>query len=409
MAASGESIPFSVSRALAPMINQSDAPFRTLCLRYGATCAYTEMLYGNRIVENPSYLDQALPSCDDCFYTTGSKQINCVYTSRPKIVQLCGNDPTTMGIAASKVLLTKRADAIDFNLGCPQDRAREGKFGSYLLDKSHWPQVFACVEQMKTALNNEIPLFCKIRFCEDGNGECLEQTIAFCRGLVQHGADLICIHGRTRGSAKFRRCGPADVALIGKVALALTVPILANGNITCRGDVESIRTQSHPSVGVMSAEGMLADPAMYSAYSADSTVGVASAVRTDGPDRNALFEEYAHLSDLYLKSGGWRYLHLAKTGTVLGNKVVIENTDELDKQCVALQVSVARQHLTYMLGKKGHGRTVRYLHKGDRYRRHVDLLNVLNIAKTMKDLLEISQYCLIGVFGSLPFQTEKDS
>jgi Dihydrouridine synthase (Dus) len=166
---------------VAPMVNQSDPPFRTLCLKYGASCAFTEMLYSNRIVQSKDYLGKRLQVADHTFYMQSSSPtvegpddniMNsafndmkphendsttrlCVsrmqntkmetvppsrmqnmetvpapfYSSRPLIVQICGNDPATLSQCMLKIVEQSRVcpiDAIDFNLGCPQDRAREG-------------------------------------------------------------------------------------------------------------------------------------------------------------------------------------------------------------------------------------------------------------------------------------------
>ena len=185
-------ITFDLRFIVAPMVNQSDSPFRTLCLKYGATCAYTEMLYSHRIVLSESYLSKRLQEVDHSFFlrsTSSSSSsssspassssssfpstsssyspksdendkklkrymdsknngIGCgdiddkskqsdsdqsehlkSYSSRPLIVQICGNDPHTLSRAVIKIKEhSKRCpvDAIDFNLGCPQDRAKEG-------------------------------------------------------------------------------------------------------------------------------------------------------------------------------------------------------------------------------------------------------------------------------------------
>jgi Dihydrouridine synthase (Dus) len=154
---------------VAPMVNQSDPPFRTLCLKYGASCAFTEMLYSNRIVQSKDYLGKRLQVADHTFFTDSSSPtvegpgdniMNsafsdmkpyendsttrlCVsrmqsmetvpapfYSSRPLIVQICGNDPATLSQCMLKIVeqsIVCPIDAIDFNLGCPQDRAREGR------------------------------------------------------------------------------------------------------------------------------------------------------------------------------------------------------------------------------------------------------------------------------------------
>lgn len=164
-------IRIEMARVVAPMVSQSDAPFRALCMKYGATCVYSEMLFSDRIVADPNYLNAYLSPVDQSF-----SDINM----RPLIVQVCGHDPKILSEAADRIAASGRADAIDLNLGCPQDRARADLFGSYLLDKCHWPMVFECVRAMSAVLNEKycMPLFCKIRIVEGHNPE--ELTKQFC-------------------------------------------------------------------------------------------------------------------------------------------------------------------------------------------------------------------------------------
>jgi tRNA-dihydrouridine synthase len=347
--------------------------------------------------------------------------------------------------------------AIDFNLGCPQDRARDGLFGSYLLDERHWPLVFSCVQAMSDELNGTLPLFCKIRICEGSNNkDRISITEAFCKGLYDSGADLICIHGRTRGSAKHRRAGPADLKLIAHIASKFsgTIPIVANGNILSRDDVGRVLSECEPAMGVMSAEGILADPCIFyharrttspcvnAANTVNSTDSPATSPMT--PDRAALFSEYCELSEEYLKLGGWRALSrcnndfmigvtdsannagasiddvycstvsteqissapLLRDGNIVTHEEVNEELHQIENQNDAMalqkQLDVARQHLTWMLQKSGHGRSVRFVHVGT-YKKHTSLLNALKEATSLAELVAIANECLQGVQGSAPY------
>lgn len=393
-----------INRCCAPMINQSDPPFRSLVLKYGTSCVYTEMLYSDLISKSSSYIDCRLQATDHTFIQ-GTE-----YQSRPLVVQICGNNPNTLMISARKIILTGRADAIDFNLGCPQDRARDGLFGSYLLDKCHWQRVFDCVSAMKSVTKSYgIPLFCKIRLC-DGTGMTSKEYVTneFCEGLSRAGADMICIHGRTRGTAKFRRVGPADLVTIKAVACRFfgLVPVIANGNIVSCDDVTTVLRETSPAVGVMSAEGLLADPALFGRYleatrtplydNSDATESTGADRSATIPDRAALFREYCALSEAFYDVGGWEGLSIKDTVF----QCELTATTDRALRAKEKQLEVARQHLSWMLEKRGHGRTVRFRHSGT-YRKHTALLEAIHNSTSLHHLIDISNDCLTCVFGSL--------
>jgi tRNA-dihydrouridine synthase 1 len=132
----------------APMVKQSDLPFRTLTRKYGATTAYTQMLLPDRLLNDQEYLEHHIRdlTLDPEF-------------GHPVVVQLCGNDVQTIVDAGRKLqnycdgigkhnnpshqtqTLKKSESKIDLNLGCPQEAARDGHFGAYLLGQKDWPLV----------------------------------------------------------------------------------------------------------------------------------------------------------------------------------------------------------------------------------------------------------------------------
>ena len=85
-----ETITRSLSTIAAPMVNQSDLPFRILVRRYKTSLVYTQMLLPEKLLSDPDYLDFHL-------LELGGPE------DRPVVVQLCGNDPETIVRAARKV------------------------------------------------------------------------------------------------------------------------------------------------------------------------------------------------------------------------------------------------------------------------------------------------------------------
>ena len=82
-----------LSFVAAPMVNQSDLPFRILVRRYGASLAYTQMLLPERILNDRDYLEHHQRDL-----TASADGLE-----RPVIVQLCGDDPDTIVSAGRKL------------------------------------------------------------------------------------------------------------------------------------------------------------------------------------------------------------------------------------------------------------------------------------------------------------------
>ncbi|XP_061339998.1 uncharacterized protein LOC133286582 [Gastrolobium bilobum] len=257
---------------VAPMVDNSELPFRMLCRKYGAEAAYTPMLHSRIFTETEKYREEEFTTCKE---------------DRPLFVQFCANNPDVLLEAARKV--EPYCDYVDINLGCPQRIARRGNYGAFLMD--NLPVVKSLVE--KLALNLQVPVSCKIRLFPN-----LEDTLKYARMLEEAGCMLLAVHGRTRDEKdgkKFR----ADWKAIRAVKDAVRIPVLANGNIRHIDDVKDCLEETGVE-GVLSAETLLENPALFAGFRTAEWVSGSEGTNVDGKlDQADLLVEYLKLCEQY--------------------------------------------------------------------------------------------------------------
>jgi len=236
-------VEFEHKYILAPMVGASELAFRMLCRKYGAQLAYTPMMSSELFVRDEAYR---------------IAEFQTIPEDRPLVCHFSANNPETFAAAAK--LCEHQCDAIDLNLGCPQRTAHVGHFGSYLLGPEDRDLVISIVKSGRQAVS--IPIFVKIRLMDT-----LEDTIQLCQQLRDAGASLIAIHARFRATfhrdGAGARDGPALLEHIEAIKKVITdIPIIANGNVITFDDVERNLALTKAD-GVMSAEGILDNPALF--------------------------------------------------------------------------------------------------------------------------------------------------
>eukprot|EP00980_Cylindrotheca_fusiformis_P002709 scaffold627_cov125-Cylindrotheca_fusiformis.AAC.26 len=234
---------FDYRYIVAPMVGASELPFRLLCRKYGAQLVYTPMMIAEQFATSKEYREQEFQTCS---------------FDRPLVCHFAANNPKAFAKAAKKA--APFCDAIDLNLGCPQRTAYVGHFGSYLLEDKDRALVLDIVKTGVAAVN--IPIFVKIRLLET-----FEDTVQLCRQLYEAGASLIAVHGRYRATFHRKgpgaRDGPALLDQIQKLKEAFPHQVLiTNGNTITYEDVEN-NLESTKADGIMSAEGILDNPALF--------------------------------------------------------------------------------------------------------------------------------------------------
>lgn len=222
--------------ALAPMAGVTDWAFRTVCAKMGAALTVTEMVSSRALV----YKDK--------------KSAALLRKNEGSIVgaQIFGNDPAVMAEGAGLALEISGCDFIDINMGCPMAKIVGNGDGSALMkDPERAAHIVAAV---KRAVSVPVTVKCRLGW-DKGSINVLE----FAKRMEQSGADAIAIHGRTRSMLY---SGVADWDTIGKVKKALSIPVIANGDIMSGEAAVQCRKRTGAD-GFMLGRGVFGDPWLF--------------------------------------------------------------------------------------------------------------------------------------------------
>lgn len=192
---------------LAPMAGVSDIPFRRLCQAYGAGLTTSEMLHARSEL-----------------WTTRKSRLRVQGTGNddiPHSVQIVGSEPAMMAEAA-RLCVANGAAIVDINMGCPAKKVCNKAAGSALLrDEQLVASILATVVAAV-----DVPVTLKIRTGWDSNHR---NAVAIARIAESSGIQMLAVHGRTR-ACRFQ--GKAEYDTIAAVKQAVSIPVVANGDIT---------------------------------------------------------------------------------------------------------------------------------------------------------------------------------
>ena len=172
-------------------------------------------------------------------------------SDNPLTVQFCANDPDEL-VAAAK-LVQHACVAVDINLGCPQGIARKGFYGAFLLE--HVELVAAMVKRCAEELT--VPVTCKIRVLPDE-----ADTMRLVDAIVEAGASLLTVHGRTRQENKTLAV-EAHWDAIRAIKQRVPIPVIANGGMFNQADIARCLHETGAD-GVMLSEAVLENPSVFS-------------------------------------------------------------------------------------------------------------------------------------------------
>ncbi len=190
---------------LAPMAGITDLPFRNLCKQFGAGLAVSEMVASNPALRK---------------HKRTLLKANHNGEVGLRAVQILGTNPQEMAEAA-QFNAQRGAQIIDINMGCPAKKVCSVAAGSALLRNEEL--VKNILDSVVSAVN--IPVTLKIRTGWDKDNR---NAVSIAKIAEQAGIAALTVHGRTRACA-FK--GEAEYDTIKAVKQAVTIPVIANGDI----------------------------------------------------------------------------------------------------------------------------------------------------------------------------------
>jgi nifR3 family TIM-barrel protein len=223
---------------LAPMAGVTNAPFRTLCRRYGGGLYVSEMVGARGLIEGDA---------------TSQLKASFAPDEDPRSIQLYAIDPRDAAGATELLVGQGRVDHLDLNFGCPAPKVTRHGGGAALPWRTDlYASIIAEVVRHAAA----VPVTVKLRLGIDEHHLTYLEAARIAQDL---GVAAVALHART---AEQRYGPPADWSTIARLVDTIDVPVLGNGDIWEASDALRMLDETG-CAGVVIGRGCLGRPWLF--------------------------------------------------------------------------------------------------------------------------------------------------
>lgn len=231
---------------LAPLAGVADSAFRAVCMEQGAGLCYSEMISAKGLH----------------YGSEGSRRLAYhLEAENPFAVQIFGREPDLMADAASYFANEQGAAIIDINMGCPVPKVCSNREGSFLMTE---PELAGKIVRAVSDAAG-VPVTVKMRRGYKKDVECAPEIAKVCEA---NGASAVTVHGRFRDQMY---SGRSDRGVIKRVKDAVSVPVIASGDVCTREDAADVFKETGCD-GIMIGRGALGNPWIFRSIVSDTDV-----------------------------------------------------------------------------------------------------------------------------------------